>query len=93
MFKLIAKIIYSVLLFIETILAIRFVLTIIEADSTFELVKLVYDVSNFFLTPIIGLVPSVIYFLGFAIDSLALVGLIIYMILAFVTIELIKTFS
>jgi len=93
MFKLIAKIIYTILLFIETSIAIRFVLTLIEADRSYSIVQLIYNISDFFLTPIMGIVPDVIYFLGFAIDSLALVGLIIYMILAFIAIELIKTFS
>lgn len=93
MFKLIAKIIYTLLVLIETLIAIRFVLKLIEASSGIKLVDLVYTYSDFFLGFLYGIVPSETIWFGFNIDLLALLGLGFYMILAFVAIELIRAFS
>ncbi|HNZ70434.1 MAG TPA: hypothetical protein PKJ86_00280 [Candidatus Dojkabacteria bacterium] len=93
MFKIIAKIVYTILVLIETLIAIRFVLKLIEASSGIKLVDIVYRYSDFFLSFLNGIVPPETIWFGFHIDLLALLGLGFYMILAFVAIELIRAFS
>ncbi len=93
MFKLIAKIFYTILLLIESLILIRFILKFIGAPSYNVLAKISYRYSDFFLQPVRGLVGGGFYLGGYFIDTLALVGLFFYMILAFITIELIKAFS
>ena len=94
MFRLIAKIIYTVLLFIETIIAIRFVFTLIQASRSSAFVDMIYSASNFFLDPFAGIgIPNQVIFAGLVFDTFALVGLIIYMVIAFILVEMIRAFS
>lgn len=93
MFRVIAKIIYTILLIIESLIAIRFVLHLINASADTGFAGFIYRTSDIFVNPFRGLAPDTILFQGITIDTLALVGLLIYMIMAFIAVELIKTFS
>jgi hypothetical protein len=92
-FRVLAKIFYIALLVIETLIAIRFVFKLIGAEDSNFLVNLVYQASNVFIEPFTGIISGdwtlgPLYF-----DLDALLALAIYMILAFVMIELIKVFG
>lgn len=94
MFRLIAKILYTVLLLIETVLAIRFVFTILQASKNSIFVNFIYNLSDKFLAPFAGIgVPSQIVFGGFVFDTFALLGLVIYMVIGFILVEMIRAFS
>jgi hypothetical protein len=95
MFRLIAKIIYTILLFIESIIAIRFILTILQASQKSAFVYFIYQQSsNYFLNPFRSIgIPEQVFFGGFVFDTLALLGLVIYMLLGFILIEIIRAFS
>jgi hypothetical protein len=92
-FRVIAKIFYIVLLAIETIVSIRFVFKLIGASGSNRIVRFVYETSDVFIEPFRGVVSGNWELAGFYIDVDALLALAIYMILAFVTIEIIKVFS
>jgi hypothetical protein len=94
MFRLIAKIIYTVLLFIETVIALRFIFTLIQASRSSSFVDMIYNASNYFLNPFAGIgIPSQIILGGLIFDTFALLGLIIYMFIAFILVEMIRAFS
>lgn len=84
---------YTILLLIESIILIRFILKFIGAPSYNILANLTYKYSDIFLKPVSGITGAGFYFSGYFVDTVALVGLFFYMILAFITIELIKAFS
>lgn len=92
-FRGIAKIFYMVLLVIETLISIRFVFKLIGARDGNRIVRFVYDSSDIFTEPFKGVVTGDWDIAGFYIDVDALLSLAVYMILAFVTIEIIKVFS
>jgi uncharacterized protein YggT (Ycf19 family) len=92
-FRVIAKILYSVLLIIETIISIRFVFMLVGANENNPFVSLVYDVSSIFVDPFQNIF-DVNWSLGrFYIDVDAIVALVIYMLAAFIAIEINKVFS
>lgn len=93
MFKLIAKIIYTVLLFIETIVAIRFVLKLIDASTSNAFVNWIMVYSQQFVDPFKGILSETMTIGGLQLELTSIVALVCYMIIAFVIVELIKTFS
>ena len=92
-FRLIAKFFYLFLLAVETVIAIRFVFKLIGAAGGNIIVDSIYTVSDIFIRPFTGIVSGNFEIGSFFIDVDALLSLAIYMILAFVTIEVIKVFS
>lgn len=92
-FRVIAKIFYLFLLAVETIIAVRFVFKLIGAGGGNIIVDTVYSVSDIFIRPFTGIVSGNWEIGSFFIDVDALLALAIYMILAFVAIEVIKVFS
>lgn len=93
MFRVIAKILYALLLFVESLIAIRFILKLINATSETSFADFIYRLTDVLISPFKGIAPDSILFQGLTVDTLALVGLLVYMILAFIAVELIKTFS
>lgn len=93
MFKLIAKLIYTVLLAIETIVAIRFVLKLIDASRANAFVDWIIVNSEQFVAPFRGIISETMTVGGLEFELTSIVALICYMIVAFVIVELIKTFS
>lgn len=92
-FRVIAKILYSILLIIETIIAVRFVFMLVGANENNPFVSLVYEISSIFVNPFQNIF-DVNWSLGrFYIDVDAVVALVIYMLAAFVAIEINKVFS
>lgn len=93
MFKLIAKLIYTVLLVIETIVAIRFVLKMIDASTSNSFVNWIMVNSEMFVAPFRGIISESMTIGGLELELTSIVALTCYMIVAFVMVELIKTFS
>lgn len=92
-FKLVAKFFYTILLFIETIIVIRFLLKLIGASPDNDLVKNIYRISEHFVKPFFDIVTDTVVIGSFVIEITSLIALVVYMLLAFVAIELIKIFS
>ncbi len=94
MFRLLARIAYTILVLIEALVAIRFVLIMISANRANELVNMVFNYSDKFVNPFIGIASiSNMNIIGLTFDITTLIALAFYMILAYVCIELIKAFS
>ena len=91
--RLAAKFFYIVLLFIETVISIRFVFKLINANSDNVIVNAVYELSDVFIAPFMGIIDGDWHIGRFYIDVNALVALLVYMILTFVTIEIVKVFT
>lgn len=92
-FRILGQILYTILLIIETLIAIRFVLMLIGANAASAFVKFIYDISYIFIEPFSGIINADWHVGSFYIDVDALVALVIYMILAFVVIEIIRVFT
>ena len=93
MFKLIAKLFYTILLLVETLISIRLVFVFIDASRASQVVDWVIKTSDIFVSPFNGIIADNIQIGNFIVDTTALLALIVYMILAFIAIELIKAFT
>ena len=82
-FRVIVKILYSVLLAVETIIAIRFVLIFVRAIQDNSFVSTIMRWSNPLVAPFRGIVGNSIglWILTVEIDSV--IALVIYMVVAF----------
>lgn len=92
-FRVVSKILYTILLIIETLISIRFIFKLIGADPNNGVVKGIYEISGIFVDPFKGIVSGNWYIGDFYIDVDAIIALIVYMIMAFIVVELIKVFS
>ncbi len=93
MVRLIAQILYSLDLLIESLISIRFVFKLFNANPVNSIVHWVYNASDIFIRPFVGIVNADWHIGSFFIDVNALVALVVYMIIAFVLIEVIKAFT
>ncbi len=93
MFRLVARIIYTVLLLIEALVSIRFVLILVNANKNNEIVNLVMKNSEYFIQPFKGIVDDILIFGSLRFELTSIIALVFYMILAFVAVEMIKAFS
>lgn len=93
MFKVLSKILYTILLIIETVIAIRVVFKFINAEAANQLVGFVYSLSENFVKPFGGIITNNIKLGKFTIDTTAILALIVYMVIAFILVEMIKVFS
>ena len=93
MFKLIAKILYLLALFAELIIAIRFILNLVNADKTNIFATWIFKTSDILLQPFQGLVQESITFWGLYIELTSLLAIFCLMVLGYVLTEMIKTFS
>lgn len=93
MFRLIAKIVYTILLIVETIISLRLIFTFVKANQTNEIVALIYRISDIFVSPFTGIIVDSVRVGNFIIDTTALLALIVYMVLAFIMIEIIRAFT
>lgn len=92
-FRFLAQIFYTILLIIETLISLRFVFKLVGANNSNWMVELVYELSSIFVQPFVGILDGDWKLGRFYIDVDALVALLIYMIIAFVVVEIIKVFS
>jgi len=92
-FRALAKIFYTFLVLIETLVSIRFVFELIGASDHNAIVRAVYEFSGVFVEPFVGIVNGDWHIGAFYVDVNALVSLAVYMMLAFVVLEVIKVFT
>lgn len=93
MFRLVARLLYTILLVIESLIAMRFIIKLINANSDNKFVALVLEHSERFVKPFEGIVSNSLSLGNLSIDLNSIVALVFYMIFAFVAIEMIKAFS
>jgi uncharacterized protein YggT (Ycf19 family) len=93
MLKLIFKLAYTAVMFIESIIMIRIVLELIKANTSNTFASWIYNLSDLFTSPFNGLVSSTLQIDKFSISLTPLVALVFYIIVAFVLSELVKAFS
>jgi uncharacterized protein YggT (Ycf19 family) len=93
MFKLIAKILYVIALLAELIIAIRFILILVNAERNNVFANWIFNTSNILLQPFQGLVQQNITFWGLNIELTSLLAIFCLMVLGYVLTEMIKTFS
>ena len=84
MFRLIARIIYTALLFVEALVATRFILKLINANQENELVALVMQYSEHFVRPFRGIISDSLTVGSLSLDLNSIIDLVFYMILSFV---------
>ena len=91
--KTIIKVLYTTLVIVESILILRFIFLLIDANTGSWLVSGVLNISEVFISPIDNIVDFNWSVGNVYIDVDALVSLIVYMVLGFGISELSKTFS
>jgi uncharacterized protein YggT (Ycf19 family) len=92
-FRVLAQILYTILLFIETLISFRFIFKLVRANENNKLVSLIYELSGIFVDPFKGIVNGNIELGRFLIDLDAVIALIVYMILAYFVLEVIRVFN
>jgi hypothetical protein len=93
MFRLLARLIYTLLLLVEALVAARFILLLINANTDNSLVAQAMKYSNYLVSPFKGIVDDTLALGNLQFDLTSIVALVFYMILAFVAMEMIKAFS
>lgn len=96
MLRLIFRLTYVLVSFVETILLFRIVLSFVTPDMTNKIVSYVFYLSDIFASPFRGIVSEYIKIEGFAnlnIETTPIVALVAYVILAFILSELVKSFN
>ncbi|MBN2100409.1 YggT family protein [Candidatus Dojkabacteria bacterium] len=91
-FRILAQIFYTILLIIETLISFRFIFKLFGANPDNDIVRLIYDLSYIFVRPFVGILTGDWKIGRFYIDIDAVIALIVYMIIAFVVVEIIKAF-
>jgi hypothetical protein len=91
-FRILAQVLYTFLLLIETLISFRFIFKLIRANENNRFVSVIYELSGIFVRPFEGIVGKDIEIGQFLVDVDSVVALIIYMILAYVVVEIIRVF-
>lgn len=94
MFKLFARIAYTIAVLIQSLLALRFVIILFNVNRDNQIIKWVMDTSSTFVSPFVGVLDkSVIQINGFSADLTTVVAWFFYLIAGFIAIEIVKAFS
>lgn len=94
MFKLIARLGYTVLVFVEAIIIVRIAVSMFNINTANRIVSWIISTSEIFINPFKGILANeYLRVLGFNLELTSVAALFFYMILAFVTIEIVKAFS
>jgi ABC-type multidrug transport system permease subunit len=93
MLKLIIRLAYFVVIFIEALVLTRIVLLVINASTQNAFANWVLNTSSTFVEPFEGIVASSLQINNFTLPLTPLIALLFYIILGFVFSELLKSFS
>ncbi len=93
MLKLIIRLAYFGIIFVEGLIITRIVLLVINANLENNLANWVFNTSTTFVKPFEGIVTSSLQINNFTLELTPLVALLFYIIIAFVLSELLKSFS
>ncbi|HRY22304.1 MAG TPA: YggT family protein [Candidatus Dojkabacteria bacterium] len=93
MLKLIIRLAYFGVIFIEGLIITRIALLVMNANLENNFANWVFNTSTMFLTPFEGIVTSSLQINNFTLELTPFVALLFYIIIAFVLSELLKSFS
>jgi hypothetical protein len=93
MLKLIIRLAYFTVIFVEALILTRIVLLIINANTANAFASWVLGTSSIFVQPFEGIIATSLQINNFTLPLTPLVALLFYIILAFVLSELLKSFS
>ena len=93
MLKLIIRLAYFGVIFIEGLIITRIVLLVLNANLENKFANWVFNTSTIYVKPFEGLVTSSLQINNFTLELTPLVALLFYIIIAFVLSELLKSFS
>ena len=93
MLKLIIRLAYFAVIFVEALVLTRIILLIINASTQNAFAAWVLNTSTMFVQPFEGIVASSLQINNFTLPLTPLVALLFYIIIAFVLSELLKSFS
>jgi uncharacterized protein YggT (Ycf19 family) len=93
MLKLIIRLSYFAVIFIEGLIITRIVLLAINANPENNFANWVFNTSTLFVKPFEGIVTSSLQINNFTLELTPFVALIFYIIMSFVLSELLKSFS
>lgn len=93
MFKLLIRLAYFAAIFVEGLVLLRIILSVIKANTENNFAGWVMHTSTMFITPFDGIISSTLQINKIEIELTALVALLFYIIAAFVLSELLKSFS
>ncbi len=72
------RLIWSLLAFLEILLAFRVVLRLIGANPSSDFAILMYGITGIIIAPFVGLVPSFVFGSGSALEIFTLIGMAVY---------------
>ncbi len=93
MIKLLLKILYSAIVFVEMIIAFRIVLSFLNPDTSNTFVSWIYNASAYFINPFKGIVSEYVNIDNFSLELTPFVALLFFVITGFAISEIIKAFS
>jgi len=93
MLKLIIRLAYFGVIFIEGLIITRIVLLAINANLENNIANWVVSISGIFVNPFEGIVTNSLQINNFALELTPFVALLFYIIIAFILSELLKSFS
>jgi hypothetical protein len=93
MLKLLFRLVYTLVIFVEALILTRIVLILMGADTANTFASWVFSISDIFISPFNGLVASELVIDKYTLPLTPLVALVFYIIGAFMLSELIKAFS
>lgn len=93
MLKLIFRLAYTAILFIEALIITRIVLVIINANTNNLFAGWVKNTSEIFVSPFAGITANNLQIDNFALPLTPIIALVFYIIAAFILSELLKSFS
>ena len=93
MLKLIIRLAYFIVIFVEGLIITRIVLIIINANLENNFANWAFNTSTMFVKPFEGIITSSLQINNFSLELTPFVALFFYIIIAFVLSELLKSFS
>lgn len=94
MFKLLARLAYTVAVLIQALLMLRFIIILFKVNTSNSIISWVMNTSNGFVSPFNGVLsnPNLVIN-GFVVDLTIIVALFFYLVVGFIAIEILKAFS
>ena len=93
MLRLIFRLLYTAIAFIEVVLIFRIVLSFMDPDMSNSLVSWVYYLSDIFMMPFKGITAQSMQIESLTIETTPIIALLAYIIIAFILSELVKAFN
>lgn len=93
MLKLIFRLAYTIILFIEALIIARIVLILINANTDNLFAGWVNNTSEIFISPFAGIIANNLLIDNFVLPLTPIIALVFYIIAAFILSELLKSFS